>query len=147
MSATPNFNMPLLFAAQAQKEITHNEAIVLIDALLTGGVQGVANDPASLAPADGQAWIIGSSPVGTWSECAGQVAVFTPGGWRHVPAAEGMRLYDRAATAIRMYSGTVWSDPVAVAAPAGGTVTDSEARTAIAAIVAALRESGIIAKT
>lgn len=147
MSVTPNFNMPLLFAAQAQKEITHNEAIVLIDALLAGCVQGIANDPASLLPADGQAWIIGDAPTGSWSGRAGQVAVFTAGGWRHAPAVEGMRLYDRAANAVRMYSGASWSDPAAVAVPTGGAVTDSEARSAIAAIVAALRESGIIAKT
>lgn len=144
MSNTPNFHMPLLFAAQAQKEITHNEAIVLIDALLAGCVEAVVSNPASLSPSDGQAWIIGSDPVGLWAGRAGQVAVFTSGGWRFAPAAAGMKLLDRSAGVILRNTGSGWSAPTALADPAGGAVVDSEARSAITAILAALRESGMI---
>jgi hypothetical protein len=47
---TGRHNLPLLAVTQAQKEITHNEALVLIDALLHKAVEGVA----LTAPADRQ---------------------------------------------------------------------------------------------
>lgn len=68
--------------AQAQKEITHDEALVLIDALLAGTVYGLSNDPAALSPQPGETWIIGSSPSGAWSGQAHRIAVFSAGGWR-----------------------------------------------------------------
>lgn len=147
MPDTPNFALPLLFAAQAQKEITHNEAIAVIDAVLTGCIEAVANDPASLAPQEGQMWIIGSAPVGAWSARAGQLALFTAGGWRFIVPMEGLRLLDRSANLLRMRRSSGWSARAAIADPAGGTTIDNEARLAIAAILAALRESAIVAAT
>lgn len=147
MPDTPNFALPLLFAAQAQKEITHNEAITVIDALLTGCAEALANDPASLAPAEGQMWMIGSAPTGLWSAMSGQLALFTAGGWRFVAPTQGLRLLDRAANVIRISTGSGWSSPSAIADPAGGTTVDNEARLALAAIVATLRESAIVPAT
>ncbi len=39
---TSRLSLPLLHASQAQKEMTHNEALTLIDLLLHGCVAGVA---------------------------------------------------------------------------------------------------------
>lgn len=55
---------PLLAAGQAQKEITHNEALTLADALISGAVEaGPLNAPPS-APTPGQMWIVGDNPSG-----------------------------------------------------------------------------------
>jgi len=147
MPATPNLAMPLLFAAQAQKEITHNEAITLIDVLLCGCVEAVASDPAALVPQAGQAWIIGAPPVGLWSGRGGQLAVFTAGGWRFVPAVSGMRLFDRTSQVVRRCNGTSWPAPPPIADPTGGTTIDVEARSVLTALLATLRGSGLLNTT
>lgn len=147
MSSTPNFTLPLLHAAQAQKEIAHNEALVLIDSLLAAIIQGIANDPAALAPQSGQAWIIGNSPVGPWSGKPHAIAVFTDGGWRFASPLAGMRMFDRTAGLVRRYDGTSWLSGAAIAEPSGGTVVDVEARAVLSAVLAVLRQSGLAAVT
>lgn len=147
MSSTPNFSIPLLYAAQAQKEITHNEALVLIDALLAGVVEGASDNPAAISPAPGQAWIVGNAPVGPWSGKAQQIAVFAEGGWRFAPSVPGMRLFDRASGQMRIFEGGEWIGFGAIADASGGTVVDVEARAVLTAVLAALRQAGLTGVT
>ena len=58
MDATPRWGLPLLFAGQAHKELAHNEALVLIDALLHGRVESAAINAPPKDPAPGQCWIV-----------------------------------------------------------------------------------------
>jgi len=140
-STTSRLDLPLLFAGQAQKEVTVNEALVSIDLLLHGAVEGVlAVPPAS--PAIGQCWIIGTSPQGEWAGHSGDVAGWTEGGWRFIPPAPGMRLYDRAAAAFRLFNGQ-WTIVSAPAAPQGGGTIDVEARAALAILFTRLSQAGI----
>lgn len=147
MSHTPNFALPLLFAAQAQKEITHNEALVIIDALLGACVEAIASDPAVLDPSEGSAWIVGPLPVGAWADRAAQIAIFTAGGWRFVAGAHGMRVYDRQAAIVRMFDGGAWPAPPAIAEPTGGAIVDAEARAVLAVLLSALRSTGLLNAT
>ena len=39
ISTTPRLALPLLAMAQAQKEVTHNEALILLDALIYATVE------------------------------------------------------------------------------------------------------------
>lgn len=147
MSKTPNFSMPLLHAAQSQKEITHNEALIIIDALLAGAVRAVAGDPSILAPEAGQAWIIDGSATGAWAGRAWQVAIFSEGGWRFARPVAGMKLLDRESGLVRTFDGTQWLHPAAVDNPSGGTTVDLEARSSLAGVLAALRQAGLLAVT
>lgn len=147
MSTTPNFSMPLLHAAQAQKEITHNEALVLVDALLRGTAKGLLNDPESLSSEPGEAWIVGPEPVGLWSGQAARIAIFTEGGWRFATAPSGLELLDETAAVRRRFDGSSWNDYPAIAVPTGGTVVDVEARAALALVLDALRQAGLAGVT
>ncbi len=58
------FALPFILPGQAQKEIFHNEALVLVDAALHACVEG---DPADEVPADpdpGQSWIVEPGAAG-----------------------------------------------------------------------------------
>ena len=147
MSSTPNFSMPLLHAAQAQKEITHNEALVLVDAMLAGIVVGMTNDPAALSALPGQAWIVGAAPVGAWAGQASKIAVFTEGGWRFATARDGLQLRDLAEGVFRRFDGSSWNAFPPIAAPVGGATVDAEARSTLIAVLAALRQAGFAAVT
>lgn len=58
MSETPHWNLPLLTAGQAQKEISHNEALLWLDRLLHLTVVSRALGH----PPEANSFIIGTSP-------------------------------------------------------------------------------------
>ncbi len=128
--------------AQAQKEITVNEAFARIDALLHAVIEGEANDPPA-SPADGECWLVGNAPTGDWSAQAGMIASRQGGSWLFAQPVDGMVVFDKAAGQSARYDGG-WQRAAAVTAPTGGTIEDSEARAAIAELVAALQVSGIL---
>jgi len=156
--------LPLLTAGQAQKEVTHNEALALADMLVQPVVQSVA--PASVpgAPQPGQCWIVGAGATGDWAGQDGALACWTSGGWRFAAAFEGMTAWNLATGSFVRRSASAWLAGVlagsrldingvqviaarqaAIANPSGGTTIDAEARVALAAILASLRTHGLIA--
>jgi len=143
--ATPCLGLPMLFAGQAQKEATVNEALVAIDFLLGNAVEGVILAPPA-APAAGMAWIVGAASTGVFAGHSGDIAGWTEGGWRFIQPTQGMQLYDREAAAMRYYLDG-WSTISAPNEPVGGGTIDLEARACIAALVAALKQIGIISSS
>lgn len=141
-SATPRLNLPLLFAGQAQKEFTVNEAHARIDALLHPAIEGEADDPPA-SPAEGECWLAGTAPTGDWDGHAGELACYEAGTWIFIVPRDGIRLLDRSSGQLKLYRGA-WSAPAALSAPAGGTTIDAEARTAIADLITALSEAGVL---
>ena len=161
---TDRFALPLLQPGQAQKEMWHNEAIAALDLLVQPVVEAIGLDAPPAAPESGQAWIVGTAPTGAWSGKANHMAGWTGGGWRFVAPVDGMAVWVAADALAARFTGGVWvigeeacarvtvgGDQVvgprqaAVADPAGGTVIDVEARTALAAMLGALRTHGLIA--
>lgn len=144
LPTTPRFALPLLVTGQAQKEVTHNEALTLIDVLVQAAVVAgpLADPPAT--PAPGQCWLIGASPTGAWAGQAMKVALWTVGGWRFATAREGMRLVRTSDGAVLRFEGGVWVPPSSLAAPAGGVVIDVEARVAIATLISLLDAHGLL---
>lgn len=87
MSTTPVLGLPELAAQQQQPEITHNTAIVLLQALQYGAKSIGANSPPG-GPADGNVHIVGPSPTGAWAGRANTIAIYY-GGWKFVPDRDG----------------------------------------------------------
>ncbi|WP_338242298.1 DUF2793 domain-containing protein [Aurantiacibacter hainanensis] len=128
--------------AQAQKELTINESLALLDALLHPVVEGHADEPPAAAP-EGQCWIVGAQPNGEWSGQAGQIACRQAGNWLFVQPVDGFCAFDRSTGGhVRFFGG--WTGAVPLAAPDGGTTVDAEARDAIEQIIAALTASGMV---
>lgn len=144
LPATPHFSLPLLATAQANKEITHNEALALIDALLYPVVEAGPSAAPPASPAVGESWIVGASPTGEWTGQAGRIAIWTAGGWRFVAPREAMRVVRRTDGAGLRFEGGLWAEPPVVEGPSGGAVVDSEARSAIDALILSLAAHGLL---
>ncbi|NNC72613.1 MAG: DUF2793 domain-containing protein [Sphingomonadaceae bacterium] len=74
---TPRFALPQLLTGHAQKEIWHNEALALIDAVLHPVAESRGDNTPPANPAAGQCWITGSAPVGDWAGEADWLAIWT----------------------------------------------------------------------
>ena len=141
-SASPRFSLPLLFAGQAQKEFSVNEALARTDAMVHLTVEGEAASP-PVAPQDGDCWLILSGASGDWAGHAGAIACRQGGTWLFAAPCDGMRAWNRA-TEQEWFYASGWRVPDAVAVPVGGSVIDGEARSAISGILQALSTAGIL---
>lgn len=163
MNATARFALPLLHPGQVQKELFHNEALIVADALIQPCVEAMGVDVPPSDPDPGQCWIVGDSPAGAWAGAAGSLALWTAGGWRFVAPREGMAAWIADEALVARYAGGVWragrltgtqliidgeqvvgAREPAIDDPDGGIVIDAEARNAIEAVLAALRSHGLI---
>ena len=142
-STTPRLALPLLFAGQAQKEFTVNEALLRADLALHCAVEGELAAPPP-GPLAGQAWLVAANPSGAFAGHASAIAGFTAGGWRFIAPQAGFRVYDKASACFRHYAGA-WQRGIVPATPAGGSTIDQEARTAIGNILEKLVSAGILA--
>lgn len=141
-SASPRFALPLLFAAQAQKEFFVNQAHALTDALLHPAIEGEADEPPA-EPDAGETWLVGDMPMGAWAGREGCLASFQAGTWVFVQPRDGLRVLDRSTGQdVRYLEG--WLRAASPAVPSGGGTIDSEARAAIAELIDALAAAGIL---
>lgn len=161
---TARLALPLLQAGQAQKEMTHNEALARLDLVVQASVLTMDLNEPPAAPAAGDCWIVGPAPTGDWSGNAGALAGWTIDGWRFVAAGEGMAVWVADQAVVARYAAGAWASgdlagtrvsidgvkvvgaqAAAMADPAGGTTVDAEARATIGQILATLRGHGLIA--
>lgn len=142
-TATARFQLPLLFAGQAQREFYVNEALSRADLLLHCAIQGeIAAPPPS--PQVGQVWLVASSPTGIFANHASSLAGWTGDGWIFFFPRDGLRVFDRSRSAFQLYQGG-WRRQIVPSAPNGGIVIDAEARNAIASVLERLVDAGIFA--
>ena len=148
---------------QAQKELFHNEAIQMIEALLCPVVEeaGLAAPPSG--PAAGTCFLIGTGATGDWAGHDDEIACFTEGGWHYVTPVDSMQLVNKSSGETMSYIGSIWQSGIvraqevqvngqrvlgerqpATADPIGGTAMDTECRAAVSDILAALRAHGLI---
>jgi hypothetical protein len=114
MDTTPNLDLPYLMAAQAQKHVTHNEALRSLDAIVQLSVldKDLAAPPGS--PAEGDAYIVAAAPTGAWTGQAGKVAAWQDGAWAFYTPREGWLAWVADENTIYAYDGSAWAIGVAL---------------------------------
>ena len=138
-------NLPLLAVAQAQKEITHNEALTRIDSLLNPVIEGFATEPPLLTESDaGKCWAVGEHATAEWAGNVGCLANWTGSGWRFQRPVAGMQIWVGPENAYRIRTEDNWLPAAVIADPEGGTSVDAEARAALVALLDHMRRSGFI---
>ena len=119
MTDTPRLALPVIEAAQAQKHVTHNDALVLLDCLtqLTVESRGLTAPPGS--PVDGACYIPATGALGAWSGWDNQLALYSGGGWLRIAPVSGLKAWVRAERLTLTYEDGVWRDGVALTANDG----------------------------
>lgn len=84
MTTTPDLGLPLVAGQQSQPEVTHNEALILLQAMLNGAITIGDNAPPG-SPAEGDVYVVGGSPTGLWAGRANVLAIYYGAAWRFLP--------------------------------------------------------------
>ncbi len=108
MDETSNLKLPYIVAAQAQKHVTHNEALRALDAVVQLMVldKDLAAPPGS--PADGARYIVAASPTGAWAGQAGKIAAFQDGAWAFYAPLEGWLAWAADENSVYAFDGAAW---------------------------------------
>ena len=104
---SPILSLPFIQPAQAQKHVTHNEALRVLDAVVQLVVVSADLGTPPITPQSGDRYIVGPSANGDWTGRSGEVAVFADGYWSFVSpqggwsaqvlTPKGMLVYDAVA--------------------------------------------------
>lgn len=130
---TQQLNLPYIISSQSQKEVTHNDALNMLDVLVQLSVMSATTATPPASPSDGDSYIVPSSPTGAWSGQTGKIAAYYAGWTFHTPK-EGWRAWVRDTDKTLVYNGG-WS-PAASILPAGSAgapalIADGDADTGV----------------
>ncbi|RUQ78543.1 DUF2793 domain-containing protein, partial [Brucella abortus] len=123
---TPNFSIPELAAAQAQKHVTVNQALRVVDtAMNLTVIRRDFTDP-PVSPAAGAKYIPAATAGGAWTGRENEVAAFVNGQWVFFQPQEGWRCYDQTLNQLLVFDGSSWAplDAVSSGSLADGSVLE-----------------------
>jgi len=106
---TTHLKMPYILANQAQKHVTHNEALRLLDGIVQLSVldRDLTEPPAT--PADGDRYIVGSGATGAWDGWDLNVAYYVDGAWMKVVQQAGWRAWIADEQKLAIWDGMAWT--------------------------------------
>lgn len=144
MSNTANLNLPYIVAAQAQKHVTHNEAIRALDAIvqLSAVDRDLSSPPAS--PADGARYIVAAAASGAWAGQSGAIAAWQDGAWAFLQPREGWLCWIEDEDVALVWNGAEWTPLGAGASGLGGMSTTVAATPHGASTVLAMLEQEVV---
>jgi hypothetical protein len=136
MEQTGRYELPLLMPSQAQKHVTHNEALTLIDGLMHPSIKSFSESAPPVGVAVDDMFFVGPSASGDWFGESGKLAIFTDMGWRFAAVRQGMIAQDSASGLYVNFDGTAWQ-PLAdaldfSAVPALGINTNADSTNRLA---------------
>jgi hypothetical protein len=119
MPQTPNLSLPFLEAGQAQKHVTHNEALRLLDAVVQLAAAAVSSSPPG-SPANGERHIVGAGASGAFATHENEVAAFQDGAWIFLAPQIGWRAWNIDEEALLVWTGAAWNEVSGGAGGGGG---------------------------
>lgn len=109
--SSPRLNLPFLQPAQAQKHVTHNEALRQLDLVVQLSVASLNATTPPAVPEQGEIHALGANPQGDWNGQPGMLAAWLDNGWSFVAPGIGWRAWDQASGQMKLWNGTDWVDP------------------------------------
>ncbi|MCP5039249.1 MAG: DUF2793 domain-containing protein [Rhodobacteraceae bacterium] len=106
-------SLPYIQPSQAQKHVTHNEALQRLDILVQASVQSLEITTPPGAPADGDAYVVGPGATGAWAGQDDNLTTWSDGVWAFFPPQPGWHVIDLATGGLRSWDGTNWIAPSA----------------------------------
>ncbi|MEP3656148.1 MAG: DUF2793 domain-containing protein [Litorimonas sp.] len=103
-----HLDLPYILPAQAQKYITHNESLNVLDVLVQLQVQSDDLTQPPTTAKEGDLYIVGSSSSAIWAGKENQVAHHINGGWTFYRPAIGWRVWIEQIQELKVWRGDTW---------------------------------------
>lgn len=132
---TPNLALPYIMPAQAQKHVTHNEAIRALDAVVQLSVLDATLTSPPAIPDDGARYIVAAGATGAWVGHVGNIAAYQDGAWLFYVPREGWTAWVASVDKRYVFDGTGWillGGAAASFAPVVGINTTADASNRLA---------------
>lgn len=113
---TPHLALPIVAAAQAQKHVTVNEGLAILDRIAHLAVidRDLATPPGS--PSEGDRYLIGASATGDWAGHEDEIATWDGGAWLFDTPKAGWRAWIVDEGVDLIHDGTSWKFALALSA-------------------------------
>ena len=108
MTDTPNLGLPFIEGGQAQKHVTHNEALRILDAAIQIAVQDTDRTAPPAAPVAGQRHVVATGASGAWAGRAQTIAAWQDGAWAYLVPKPGWCVWSVADDAMLVFDGAGW---------------------------------------
>ncbi|MGJ8605881.1 MAG: DUF2793 domain-containing protein [Marivita sp.] len=146
MSQTsPILSLPYIQPAQAQKHVTHNDALRRLDALVQLSVESRTLTEPPATPDEGARFIVATGATGEWAGQDHAIALNAGGGWLFLPPNVGWRAWVADEGTEVIWQGGLWQGQTGGALPDRlglGTATDPVTRLSVASPTTLLTHEG-----
>ncbi len=146
---TPKLNLPYILPSQAQKHVTHNEAIRALDALVQLSVIDRTHDAPPPSPVEGDRHIVAiPAAPGVWTGQGGRIAAWQDGAWAFYAPRAGWLAWVENENALLVHDGSAWTAAGSSQGSSfsslgvGGATADTTNRLAVSAPATLLTHSG-----
>ncbi len=110
MTDTVNLALPCIEGSQAQKHVTHNDALRILDTLVQLAVLDRDLTAPPGTPAEGQRWIVKSGATGAWAGHNNAIAAWQDGAWQFSAPKTGWVAFVADEGTLLVWNGTAWGD-------------------------------------
>lgn len=138
-------SLPLILPAQAQKHVTHNEALRLLDIIVQLAVKDrtLATPPVAAA---GDRYIVPAGATGVWAGNGGKIALYEDGAWQFVTPLTGWQAWVADEAVMAAFNGTAWvtlaEQPLSVSQLGVSATADATNRLAVSSPATLLNNAG-----
>ncbi|WP_375411221.1 DUF2793 domain-containing protein [uncultured Bradyrhizobium sp.] len=110
MTDTPNLGLPFIEGGQAQKHVTHNEALRILDAAIQIAVLDLTRTAPPPSPAEGERHVVASGASGAWAGQGNAIATWQDGAWAFLTPRTGWCIWSVADAIVFVFDGAHWRD-------------------------------------
>lgn len=110
MTNSTNLALPFILSSQAQKHITHNEALLALDAVVQLSVISKSQNEGALDASEGTRYIVPEDASGNFANQSGKIAAFQDGVYQFYTPQIGWLAYISDIGNYQFFDGLTWQD-------------------------------------
>ena len=143
---TARLDLPMIQPSQAQKHVTHNEALQVLDGLVQAALEETGANTPPFEPVTGALYATGANPTDDWAGQPNKLALRITEAWLFIDPQVGWRAWDKATGQFKVFDGSGWAeilpdlnnlDGVGI-----GTTSDATNRLSVAAAASLFTHDG-----